>query len=232
MNIFLFTLRVRPHRNALLCKRIFFASFWPIAHTDPVNAATENTLIWNRVSGWKNPKMLPLRFRVDSKSAYFTKQYTPPLDHLPPTSEPLRRLITTTTKADYVLLFVPQKILSLSCNLLALWLSVSRSSNSTSLMVHTNDSSFLALAIFVFIFFLRLVSPSTSVSLQRASFVSMLRLFFFFFWWISSTTYSPGIWTTAFSVVFRGTVWTQIFLKRCQGRRGEKKIVFICVDEP
>ena len=40
------------------------------------------------------------------------------------------------------------------------------------------------------------------------------------FWWISSATYRPGIWTTACWVVYNRSVWTQVILKRCQGRRG------------
>ena len=43
------------------------------------------------------------------------------------------------------------------------------------------------------------------------------------FWWMSSATYRPGIWTSAFSVIFSGSVWTQIFLKRWRGRRRKKR---------
>ena len=39
------------------------------------------------------------------------------------------------------------------------------------------------------------------------------------FWWISSTTYRPGIWTTACWVIYNGSIWMQIFLKWCQGRK-------------
>ena len=42
------------------------------------------------------------------------------------------------------------------------------------------------------------------------------------FWWISSATYRPGIWTKACWVICNGSVWTQIFLKRCQGRLANK----------
>ena len=48
------------------------------------------------------------------------------------------------------------------------------------------------------------------------------------FWWMSSATYRPGRWTTAFSVVFSGSVWTQIFLKRWRGRRRKKDCFSLC----
>ena len=94
-------------------------------HTDPENAAPENTLFWKRVSGWKNTKSQPSPFHVDSKSAYLPKRW-----HHRPTPRPLdsdlwtpQRPITTTTTttmADYMLVIVPQKILRLSCTLHAL----------------------------------------------------------------------------------------------------------------
>ena len=107
-----------PHENALLQKHTCIASFWPTVNTDP-----ENTLFWKWVSGSKNQKMQPSCFCVDSESAYFPKRWR----HRP-TPRPLasdlwtpRHLITTTpTMADYMLMYVPQKILSLSFNLLAL----------------------------------------------------------------------------------------------------------------
>ena len=34
------------------------------------------------------------------------------------------------------------------------------------------------------------------------------------FWSISSATYRPGIWTTECWVVYNGSIWTQIFLKK------------------
>ena len=52
-----------------------------------------------------------------------------------------------------------------------------------------------------------------SVCIQRASCMSMLRLFF----------YRPEIWTKASWVVYNGSIWTQVFLKRCQGRQGKKQ---------
>ena len=57
-----------PDDNALLQKRTRIASFWPIVHTDP-----ENTLFWNRVSGWRNLKTQPSRFHT----------IAPPLDLWP-----------------------------------------------------------------------------------------------------------------------------------------------------
>ena len=52
------------------------------------------------------------------------------------------------------------------------------------------------------------------------------------FWWMSSATYRPGIWSTVLSVVFSGSAWMQIFLKRCRGRRRKKKIIFVRVGGP
>ena len=96
-------LRGHPHGSA-----IYFASFCPIIHIDPVNA-----LFWNLVSGWKNLKMLPL-FSCGRRICI--RQW-----HHRPTPRPLafglltlQHLITTTTMADYMLVFMPQKILSLS----------------------------------------------------------------------------------------------------------------------
>ena len=58
--------RSRPvHTETLFSVNANFASFWLIVHTDPVNAL--------RVSGWKNPDLLPLRFHVDGESAYFPR---------------------------------------------------------------------------------------------------------------------------------------------------------------
>ena len=83
---------------------------------------------------------------------------------------------------------------------------VSRSSSSTSLPVHTKDSSSCC------VWFLHLLS----VCLQCASLMHVL---------MSSATYRPGIWTTAFSVMLSGSVWMQVFLKRWQGR-WRRKISF------
>ena len=55
------------HMETLLFVNARFASFWPIAHMDPVNV-----LSWNLVSGFKNPS---LRSRVDSESAYFAYRW-------------------------------------------------------------------------------------------------------------------------------------------------------------
>ena len=107
-------LRGCPHGNAILCKHTFFASFWPIVHMDPVNTAPENTLFWNRVSGWKNSKMLPSRFSVDSESTYFPKHWRHHPRHLASDLWTPWCLITTTTTADYMLMVMLQKRLSLS----------------------------------------------------------------------------------------------------------------------
>ena len=78
------------------------------------------------------------------------------------------------------------------------------------------------LAIFIFFLFC-LVSPSAicfyTVHKLYAHALSLLLRF----WWISSATYWPRIWTTAWWVVFNGSVWMQIFLKQCQGRQRKKR---------
>ena len=106
-------LRPHPDDNALLQKCTCIASFWLIVHIDP-----ENALFWKRVQ-----KRSPPFFMWTANPHTFQKWW-----HHHPTPRPLasdlwtpRRLITTTTTmADYMLVFVPQKILSLSCNLHAL----------------------------------------------------------------------------------------------------------------
>ena len=95
----------------------------------------------------------------------------------------------------------------------------SRSSSLTSLSVHTNDSGVLALA---FVFLLCSVSFSTvCLYTARKLYAHAPSLHF---WWISSATYRPGIWTKACWIVNNGSIWTQIFLKRCQGRQGKKRL--------
>ena len=104
-------LRGHPHGNAFLCKHTCFASFLPIVKMDPANA-----LYWNLVSGWKHFKTLPLCSCLDSKSTHFEYQWrhrhrpTPQLLAFNPLTP--RQLIKTTTMADYMLVFVLQKILS------------------------------------------------------------------------------------------------------------------------
>ena len=95
----------------LLCVNACFASFWPIVLMYPANA-----LFWNLVSGWKNLKTPPLHSRLDSETAYFAcwwcHRSTPrPLAFNLWT--PGRLIPTAITMADYMLVFVLQKILSL-----------------------------------------------------------------------------------------------------------------------
>ena len=56
-------------------------------------------------------------------------------------------------------------------------------------------------------------------TLSETVFGWMLHVKWYRWWWISSTTYRPGIWTTACWVVYNGSVSMQIFLKRCRGGR-------------
>ena len=92
-------------------------------------------------------------------------------------------------------------------------------------MVHTNDFGFLALAIFIF-FLLCSVSPSTVCLFTTHKLNAHALCLLLHFWWMSSATYRPGIWTTVFSVFFSCSIWTQIFLKWCRGRRRKKKRSF------
>ena len=127
----------------------------------------------------------------------------------------LWRLITTTTTtmADYMLVFVLQKILSL----------VTRTTYYTPLPLPWAKKDYgqltwhfhLLLVVLVFSFFCLYTVRKLYVHAPSL----LLR-----FWWISSATYRPDIWTTASWVVYNGSVSMQIFLKQCQGRWGKKRL--------
>ena len=149
--------------ETLLCVNASFASFWPIS----VNAP-----FWNLVSGWKNPKTLPLCSLVYGESAYFAYQWR----HRP-APRPLafdllhpRRLITTTTKtiADYMLVFVLQKILSL---------------------FGLRGQNILLLCHDIFVFFLYSVSSSTVCLYTARKLYVHAPSLLLCFWWIWSVTY-------------------------------------------
>ena len=101
--------------------------------------------------------------------------------------------------ADYMLVFMLQKILSLSG---LLW------QNILLLCKYTERKRIIENRLAIFVFFML-----CSVCCVQ---FGMCHLFFFFFF------YRPGIWTTACWVIFNGSVWTQIFLKRCRGTLGKK----------
>ena len=169
---------------------------------DPVNA-----LFWNLVSGRKNPKMLPLRSRVDAESAYFAYRWrhrstshnnnnNGGLYACVPATEDIEPIGVTRAKYDVPLpLRWAKRIM---------------------------DNR---LAIFVFFLSYSTVSLHSACKLYAHA-PSLL----FRFLSISSATYRPGIWTTARWVVFNRSVWTQMFLKRCQGRRRKRNIVLVRVD--
>ena len=176
------TLRGHPHGN----KRTCFGSFWRIIHMDPVNA-----LFWNLVSGWKNPKTLPLRSRLDGESAYFAYRWR----HRP-TPRPLtfdlwtpRRLITT-TMVDHMLVFVLQNTLSLIGLL---------EQNIMPLCHYTERKKIMDNRLTIFIFFM--LCSTVCLYTVCKLYVHALSLLLCF-WCISSATYRPGIWTTACWVVF------------------------------
>ena len=187
-----------------------FASFWPIVHMDPVKA-----LFQNLISGWKNPEMLLLHSLMDGESAYFAYRWR----HRP-TPRPLTfnlltlRCLITTTMVDYMFVFVPQKILSLSGLL----------GENLLLLCHYTERKRIMddrLAIFIFFYFCS-GSPSAVCLYTVQKHVAHAPSILLSFWWISNATYSSKIWTTACWVVFNESVWMQTFLKRCQGRRGWK----------
>ena len=86
-------------------------------------------------------------------------------------------------------------------------------------------SGFLALAIFIF-FLLCFVFPFTVCLFTAHKLYAHALSLLLRFLRISSATYRPGIWTTAFSVVLSGSVWTQIILKQYQGGWRKKKECF------
>ena len=90
----------------------------------------------------------------------------------------------------------------------------------TSLSVHKNDSGFLSISIFVFFLFCS-TSPSTVClfTVRKLYAHAQSRPLCF----LGEFQALPGIWTTACWVIYSGSIWTQIFLKRCQGRRGKKR---------
>ena len=151
----------------------------------------------------KNKKKQPSRFRVDGKSVYFPKQW-----RRRPTPRPLasdlwtpRRLITTTTTttttmADYMLAFVFLATYS-PCS--RVWVAAA-----------------VRLVVFgfsVYCLFVYSMQALCTCSVSSSPFLEN-----------SSVTYRPGRWTTAFWVIFSGSVWTQIFLKQCRGRRRKKRL--------
>ena len=184
-------------------------------HWGPVNTVPVNALLWNRVSGWKNPKMLPLCSRVDGKSAYFAYWWRHCPTPWPLASDlwTLRRLITTTTTsmADYGLC---------SCFLQLTRLVVKHESQQQfSLIIGPHKrlwfpcTSHFHLLLVVFGFSVYCLFTVCKLYVHVPSLLLC-------FWWISSATYRSGIWTTACWVIYSGSVWMQMFLKWCQGRWG------------
>ena len=143
--------------------------------------------------------------QLDSESAYFAYRW-----RYRPTSRSAafdlltsRRLITTTTMVDYMLVFVLQKLWSLlglvGQNIMPLCHYAEQKSHCTS---HFR----LLLVVFGFSFY--------CLYTARKLFAQALYLLLHF-WWISSC------W-----VVYNGSIWTQIFFNRCQGRWGEKRLLW------
>ena len=182
-----------PHGNASLWKRTCFASFWTIVHMDLVNFAYDM-----------------IRYHFDAHR---------------PTPQPLafnllisQRLITTTTTtmADYMLVFALKKILSL-LGLLG---------QSILLLCHYAERKRIMdnrLAIFVF-FLLCSVSSSTVWLYTVASFMRMLRLLFSVFVEFQAP---PVGWNMNYSVLSRFQ-WIRLdtnILEKMPRKTGGKKTV-------
>ena len=164
-----------------VCKRTWFALFWPIVHMDPVNQVLK--------PGLKMEK---------SENAALASSCGQQICHRP-SPRPLafdlltlRRLITattTTTMEDYMLVLVLQKILSLSELL----------EQNILLLCHYAEQKRIMdnpLAIFVCFF---LCSVSSSTVCLYTSFMRMLRLFFSIF----GEFQVPPIWDMNYSVLSR-----------------------------
>ena len=154
-----FHLRGHPHGNTFVFKRTCSALFRPIVHKDPVNAF----FFFKPGLRLENLKTLPLHSRVDGKSEYFGYRPIPqPLafDLLIPW-----HIITTTTMVDYMLVFVPQKILSLLGQNIMLLCHYAEPKD------YGQPTSHFHLLLGVFGFLL------LSACIQSASFMPMLRLF-------------------------------------------------------
>ena len=121
-----------------------------------------------------------------------------------------RRLITT-TMADYMVVFLLEKILCLLGLL----------SQNIMLLCHHAEQKRLRHRQLHSDCFLLLF-----ICIQRSSFLCMLPPLPLRFRWISkknSATYTPGTWSSVFESYWDGSVWTQMFLKRCQGKRRKKR---------
>ena len=129
---------------------------------------------------------------------------------------PQRLITTTTTMVDYMLVFVPQKILSL-LGLLGQHIMPPLPPAEWKRIMDNRWA--------ILVFLLCLVSPSTACLYTVCKLYAHATSLHLRFWRISNTKYRPGIWTTACRIVYNGSIWTQIFLKRCQGRCGGKIIL-------
>ena len=186
------------HTETLLSVNARFASFWLIVHMDHVNAVSENALFWNWVSGWEKPKAQPSCFCVDSESTYFPfrwRHHPTPWPLAFDLWTPQRLITTTTTMADYCLC---------SCFLQLTRLVVEYESQQQFNFIIGPHKRFWFpcsghfLSSSCCVWFLLLLSVCLSVHKLYAHALSLLLRF----WLISSATYRPGIWTTAFWVIF------------------------------
>ena len=172
---------------------------------DPVN-----TLFWNLVSGWKNLQTLPpVAFSCGQRICILCVSVTPS----PTSIQPLNPATSRNNNNNYGGLHACVRAAE----------DTEPTSPCSRVWVAAADSGFLAQAIFVFFFLLCSVSSSTVCLNTEWKLYAHAPSLLLCFWWISSTTYRPGTWTTVCWVIYNGSVWTQIFLKWCWGRRGRKR---------
>ena len=157
---------------------------------------------WNLVSGWKHFETALLGSLLDSESTFFAYRWCHRPTPRPLSLTPLP-LVTTTTTADYILVFVLQKILSL--------LGLQGQKYYAALLLHWAhiilDPSRRAFSFYCLFVYSAQDLCAGSISSSP-------------FWWISSAIYRPGIWTKVCWVINNGSIWNIIFFKRCQGRGG------------
>ena len=193
------------HMETLLSVNARFASFSPTVHMDPVNAVPENA------PGVKMEKS-------ENAALVFScgQQIRPTPRPLSFDLLTLRRLITTrTTMMDYMLAFMPQKILSL--------LGLLR--QNLMLLCHYAERKRIMdnwLAIFIF-FLLNSVSLSTVCLYTERKLYAHAPSLLLRFWWISSPTHRPGIWTTTLNCQLSTPLHQDIIILR-ENHKTELKV--------
>ena len=187
---------------------------------DPVN-----TLFWNLVSGWKNPKTPPLCSRVDGKSVYFLYRWrhrsTSSLRPLNPATSHNNSNNNNNNGGQHACVGAAEDIEPIR---------VTRAKYSAALLLRWAEKvygwltrHFLLLLVFGLFFYCLFVYSMQA--LCTCSISSSLFLVNF------KRHLQTRMWTTACWVVYNGSIRTQISLKRCRGRWREKKVILVHVDK-